>query len=73
MVSLAYPDLLGMDKPTRRGSLTGSTAEIAAALGELESLGCVHVMIHPIPATPEAYERMAEAVEIFRNASSQPS
>ena len=71
MVSLAYPDLLGMDQSKRRGSLTGSPAEIAAALGELEALGCVHVMIHPIPATPEAYERLAEAVEIYRNAPKQ--
>ena len=69
MVSLAYPDLLGLGKSTRRGSLTGATAEIAAAMSELESLGCVHLMFHPIPTIPTAYERLAEAVEIYREAA----
>jgi probable F420-dependent oxidoreductase len=68
MVSLAYPDLLGQEKATRRGSLTGSPAEIAAAMTELEALGCVHLMFHPIPATPEAYELLAEAMAIYRKA-----
>jgi alkanesulfonate monooxygenase SsuD/methylene tetrahydromethanopterin reductase-like flavin-dependent oxidoreductase (luciferase family) len=66
MVSLAYPDLMGLDKPTRRGSLTGSTQEIAAALAEFASLGAVHLMFHLIPSTGAAFERLAEAVEIYR-------
>jgi alkanesulfonate monooxygenase SsuD/methylene tetrahydromethanopterin reductase-like flavin-dependent oxidoreductase (luciferase family) len=68
MVSLAYPDLLGSTKPTRRGSLTGNTQEIAAALAEFESLGAVHLMLHMIPSTKSAFERFSEAMTIYRKA-----
>ncbi len=66
MVSLAFPDLMGSSKPTRRGSLTGNSQEIAAALAEYESLGAVHLMFHLIPAIPAAYERLAGAMNIYR-------
>ena len=66
MVSLAYPDLLGSSKTTRRGSLTGTTQEIAAALAEFETLGAVHLMFHIIPATSAAIKRLAEAVKVYR-------
>ena len=66
MISLAYPDLLDWKQEKKRGPLIGSVEEIAGALVEYEALGASHLMFHLLPSTPEAYERLAEAVQIYR-------
>lgn len=66
MVSLAYPDLMGWKQPKKRGYLCGTTEEIAAALAEYEARGAAGLMFHLHPATPKAYERLAEAVRLYR-------
>jgi probable F420-dependent oxidoreductase len=66
LIGMAYPDLLGWDKPKKRGWLSGSTEEIAAFLAEYEALGAAHLMFHLRPSTPEAYTRLAEAVAVYR-------
>jgi alkanesulfonate monooxygenase SsuD/methylene tetrahydromethanopterin reductase-like flavin-dependent oxidoreductase (luciferase family) len=65
MISMAYPDLLGWDRPKKRGVLSGSVEEIAGVLAEYEALGAAHLMFHLQPSTPAAYERLAEAVELY--------
>ncbi|HNT54809.1 MAG TPA: LLM class flavin-dependent oxidoreductase [Anaerolineaceae bacterium] len=65
-VSLAYPDLMGWSAPKKRGYLTGSIEEIAAVLQEYERLGAAHLMFHLTPSTPQAYERLAQAVALYR-------
>lgn len=67
MVGMAFPDLLGWDKPKKRGWLSGTTEEIAAVLAEYEALGAAHLMFHLRPSTPEAYNRLAEAVALYRS------
>lgn len=69
MISLAYPDLLGWKQPKKRGSLSGSVEEIAAVLAEYEALGAAHLMFHINPSTPEAYARLAQAVQLYRQQS----
>lgn len=69
MISLAFPDLLGWKKPKQRGALSGSTEELAAVLAEYEALGAAHLMFHLRPATPAAYERLAAAVQLYRQAA----
>jgi len=69
MVGMAFPDLLGWDKPKKRGWLSGSTEEIAAVLAEYEALGAAHLMFHLRPSTTEAYNRLAEAVALYRQNS----
>jgi probable F420-dependent oxidoreductase len=66
MISLSFPDLLGWDKPKKRGTLSGSTEEIAAVLAEYEARGAAHLMFHLRPSRPEAYARLAEAVALYR-------
>ena len=73
MIALAYPDLLGWDKPKKRGSLSGSVEEIATALAEYEALGAAHLMFHLRPSTPAAYERLAEAVALYRATKTNPA
>jgi hypothetical protein len=66
MISLTYPDLLGWNQSKKRGVLSGSAEEIACVLAEYEALGADHLMFHLRPSTPTAYERLAEAVSIYR-------
>lgn len=66
-VHLAYPDLLGWNQDKKRGILSGSFEEIAQTLIEYEQLGSTHLMFHLSPSTPEAYQRLARSVEIYRN------
>lgn len=66
MVSLAWPDLLGWEKPKKRGWLSGTAEELAAVLAEYEARGAAHLMFHIKPSTPEGYERLARAVELYR-------
>jgi len=66
MISMAFPDLLGWDRPKKRGVLSGSTEEIATVLAEYEALGAAHLMFHLRPSTPAAYAKLAEAVRLYR-------
>lgn len=66
LISLVYPDLLSWEKPKKRGYLSGSIEEIAQVLAEYEALGAAHLMFHIKPSTPVAYERLAEAVRLYR-------
>ncbi len=71
MISLAYPELLGWKETKKRGVLSGSVEEIAGVLAEYEALGAAHLMFHIQPATSTAYERLAEAVQLYcRNRTS---
>ncbi|HOD04296.1 MAG TPA: LLM class flavin-dependent oxidoreductase [Anaerolineaceae bacterium] len=70
MVSLAYPDLLAWKSDKKRGYLTGSIEEIAVVLKEYETLGAAHLMFHINPSTPQAYERLAKSVELYRTQAS---
>ena len=66
MINLTYPDLLGLSQSSRRGSMTGSIEEIAASLSALEALGVVHAMFHLVPAIDDAFERLADATNLYR-------
>jgi alkanesulfonate monooxygenase SsuD/methylene tetrahydromethanopterin reductase-like flavin-dependent oxidoreductase (luciferase family) len=70
LISLAYPDMLNWKKPKKRGYLSGSLEEIANVLVEYEALGANHVMFHVKPSTQIAYERLAEAVQLYRRSMS---
>ena len=68
MISLAWPDLLGWNVAKKRGSLSGSIEELAMTLKEYEQLGAAHLMFHINPSSPEGYQRLAQAVELYRRA-----
>ena len=68
MINLAWPDLLGWKVAKKRGSLSGSFEELAMTLKEYEQLGAAHLMFHINPSSPEGYQRLAQAVELYRRA-----
>ena len=65
LVALVYPDLGEPPKMTE-ASLSGTPQEIAEALRGFERLGVAHLMFHLVPYWEEAFQRLVEAVEIYR-------
>jgi alkanesulfonate monooxygenase SsuD/methylene tetrahydromethanopterin reductase-like flavin-dependent oxidoreductase (luciferase family) len=63
-VSVAYPEL-GQGSRTA-AFLSGSAAEIADALQGYVEMGVAHVIVEVAPFTPEAIDRFAEALRVFR-------
>ncbi len=68
---MVFPDLLSWKQKKKRGILTGSVEEIAAILADYEALGVEHLIFHLMPSAPAAYERLAQAVQLYRKASPQ--
>jgi probable F420-dependent oxidoreductase len=66
LVVLAYPDLLGWKQEKKRGNLSGTVEELAGAMAEYEARGAAEIMFHIRPAMPETYERLAQAVTLYR-------
>ena len=62
-VGIGYPDL---GPATPRSSLTGTVEHVAKAFRGYAQLGVKHIMIEFAPYTPEALERIASAVRLFR-------
>ena len=63
-VAVSFPDLGG--GAARGASLSGSAGAIAETLHGFEALGAQHIMVEFAPYTPEALDRFAEAVQVFR-------
>lgn len=65
-VGLWFPDL----RPNRPGSfehaLTGSPAEIAAAMHGYEELGVPHIMFQCVPSNEQSLQRLTEALHLYR-------
>lgn len=69
MISMAVADLLGWEKPKKRGYLSGTVEEIVEALRQYEAMGVAHLMFHLHPFTDAAIERLAEIMLIYKNSS----
>jgi alkanesulfonate monooxygenase SsuD/methylene tetrahydromethanopterin reductase-like flavin-dependent oxidoreductase (luciferase family) len=52
--------------PDDENDLAGSVEDVAAALGEWQSLGFAHAIVMPQPMTERSVERLAEAVRLSR-------
>ena len=62
-VGIGYADLGAV---TPRSKLTGTAEYVAEAFRGYAELGVKHIMIEFAPYTPEALERIASAVRLFR-------
>ena len=62
-VGIGYSDLGAV---TPRSGLSGSVEHVAEAFRGYADLGVKHIMIEFAPYTPEALERIASAVRLFR-------
>ncbi|MCP4428815.1 MAG: LLM class flavin-dependent oxidoreductase [Chloroflexi bacterium] len=63
-MALGYPDLGDLSKFMEH--LSGSTEEIAQAMLEYDRRGVAHLMFHVAPYQPETLDRLAEAMNLYR-------
>lgn len=69
LLTVAYPDLMDEPPRTRDPRLTGSAEEIARAFVAYAQSGVEHIMLHPVPYSPSALDRLAESLLIFHQLS----
>ena len=65
LIMLWFPDL-EVSPPLSSHRLTGTVQEIAAAMRGYEELGVQHIMFQCAPDTPEAHQRLTEALHFYR-------
>lgn len=70
-IEIRYPDLVTIvpRTPPPERALTGSPAEVAAGMTEYGPLGVRHLIAALDPTTPEAVERLAEAIRLVPGTS----
>ncbi len=64
-IALGYPDLGELPKFMEH-YLSGSAAEVAAAMSEFERMGAKHLMFRVEPYTEESFHRLARSVQEYR-------
>jgi len=66
LIGLWFPEL-GAEKPVFFDDpLTGTVSELAAVMRGYEELGVQHIIFQYHPYTPEARQRLTEAVQLYR-------
>ena len=66
LIGLWFPDLQAKQPSFLDTPLTGTVQEIAAAMHGYAELGVQHIMFQCEPYTPEALQRLTEALHIYR-------
>jgi len=66
LIGLWFPDLQAKQPSFLDTPLTGTAQEIAAAMRGYAELGVQHIMFQCEPYTPEALQRLTEALHIYR-------
>ncbi len=66
LIGLWFPDLQAKKPSFFDNPLTGTVEEIAAAIRGYAELGVQHIMFQVEPYTPEARQRLTEALQIYR-------
>jgi probable F420-dependent oxidoreductase len=71
LIGLWFPELQ-TEKPTFfKSPLTGTVKEIAAAMHGYAELGMQHIIFQYTPYTPEARQRLTEALQLYRGMQRQ--
>jgi len=66
LIGLWFPDLQAKQPSFFDKPLTGTVQEIAAAMRGYAELGVQHIMFQCEPYTPEALQRLTEALQLYR-------
>ncbi len=66
LIGLWYPDLQANKPKFFDNPLTGTMQEIAAAIRGYAEIGVQHIMFQCEPYTPEARQRLTEALQLYR-------
>jgi probable F420-dependent oxidoreductase len=68
-IGLWFPDLRPDRPKSFENVLTGTPAEIAAAMRGYEELGVPHIMFQCVPANEQSEQRLAEALQLYRGSA----
>ena len=71
LIGLWFPDLQAKKPSFFTNPLTGTVQEIAAAMHGYAKLGMQHIMFQCEPYTPEARQRLTEALQLYRGIEQQ--
>ena len=71
LIGLWFPDLQAQQPSFLDTPLTGPVQEIAAAMRGYAELGVQHIMVQCEPYTPQARQRLAEALQLYRGMEQQ--
>ena len=71
LIGLWFPDLQAQQPSFLDNPLTGPVQEIAAAMRGYAELGVQHIMFQCWPYTPEARQRLTEALQLYRGMQQQ--
>ncbi len=71
LIGLWFPDLQAKQPRFFDSPLTGTVQEIAAAIRGYAQLGVQHIMFQCEPYTPEARQRLTEALQLYRGSGQQ--
>jgi probable F420-dependent oxidoreductase len=71
LIGLWFPDLQAKKPSFFTNPLTGTVKEIAAAMHGYAKLGVQHIMFQCEPFTPEARQRLTEALQLYRGMEKQ--
>src|SRR5215472_13865810 len=71
LIGLWFPDLQAKQPSFLDTPLTGTVQEIAAAMRGYAGLGVQHIMFQCEPYTPEALQRLTEALRLYRGMEQQ--
>jgi probable F420-dependent oxidoreductase len=71
LIGLWFPDLQAKKPSFFDNPLTGTVQEIAAAMRGYAQLGVQHIMFQCEPYTPEARQRLTEALQLYRGSGQQ--
>jgi alkanesulfonate monooxygenase SsuD/methylene tetrahydromethanopterin reductase-like flavin-dependent oxidoreductase (luciferase family) len=71
LIGLWFPDLQAKKPSFFDNPLTGTAQEIAAAMRGYAQLGVQHIMFQCEPYTPEARQRLTEALHLYRGRGQQ--
>src|SRR6185437_11957561 len=66
LIGLWFPDLQAKQPSFLGKPLTGTVQEIAAAMRGYADLGAQHLIFQCEPYTPEALQRLTEALHLYR-------
>ena len=71
LIGLWFPDLQTKKPSFFDNPLTGTVPELAAAMRGYAQLGVQHIMFQCEPDTPEARQRLTEALQLYRGSGPQ--
>ncbi len=71
LLTVIFPDLMDQPPKDKQPRLSGTVEEVARGLLAYAQSGVEHVMIHPMPYSPNALKRLEDSLRIYHQLAAQ--